>query len=125
MTLHKAVSAQPHIASIVNSAAFLLKPDVSMVSRQALANALKAREDAASANEQRLDAEVRSLQQQRQELELAGMKAQLAVQQQQQQQPSALLSPVLSPLLQAAPQLGGIRTTSRLQVSCQMRAGIL
>ena len=97
----------------------------STVCWQALANELKAREDAASANERRLDAEVRSLQQQRQEVELAGMKAQLAVQQQQQQQPSTILSPVLSPLLQAAPQLGGLRTTSRLQVSCRMRAGIL
>ena len=85
-----------------------------------LASELKAREDALSGNERRLDAETRSLQQQRQELELAGMKAQLAVQQQQQQQQqqhSPGLSPGLSPLLQATPQIGSTRTASRLQVS--------
>ncbi len=82
-----------------------------------LASELKAREDALSGNERRLDAETRSLQQQRQELELAGMKAQLAVQQQQQQQHSPGLSPGLSPLLQATPQIGSTRTASRLQVS--------
>jgi len=81
-----------------------------------LASELKAREDALSGNERRLDAETRSLQQQRQELELAGMKAQLAVQQQQQQH-SPGLSPGLSPLLQATPQIGSTRTASRLQVS--------
>ena len=68
-----------------------------------------------SGNERRLDADARSLQQQRQELELAGMKAQLAVQQQQQHSPG--LSPGLSPLLQATPQIGSTRTASRLQVS--------
>ncbi len=67
-----------------------------------------------SGNERRLDADARSLQQQRQELELAGMKAQLAV---QQQQHSPGLSPGLSPLLQATPQIGSTRTASRLQVS--------
>ncbi len=82
-----------------------------------LASELTAREDALSGNERRLDAETRSLQQQRQELELAGMKAQLAVQQQQQQQHSPGLSPGLSPLLQATPQIGSTRTASRLQVS--------
>ena len=81
-----------------------------------LASELTAREDALSGNERRLDAETRSLQQQRQELELAGMKAQLAVQQQQQQH-SPGLSPGLSPLLQATPQIGSTRTASRLQVS--------
>ncbi|DBB14361.1 TPA: hypothetical protein ACH3X3_004662, partial [Trebouxia sp. C0006] len=82
---------------------------------KAVASELKAREEAMSGNERRLDAEARSLQQQRQELELAGMKAQLAVQQQQQHSPG--LSPGLSPLLQATPQIGSTRTASRLQVS--------
>ena len=76
---------------------------------QGLAVQLKAREEAASSTERRLEAESRALQQQRQEAELAGMKAQLAVQQQQQQ------SPLMSPLLQVNPQLGG-RSASRLQV---------
>lgn len=80
---------------------------------QVLANELRAREDAVSGNERRLDAESRALQQQRQEAELAGMKAQLAVQQQQQQH-----SPVGSPLMLANPQLAA-RTASRLQVSCR------
>ena len=78
---------------------------------QGWAAQLKAREEAASSAERRLDAESRALQQQRQEAELAGMKAQLAVQQQQH-------SPMMSPLLQANPQLGG-RSASRLQV-CTM-----
>lgn len=78
---------------------------------QVLANELRAREDAVSGNERRADAESRALQQQRQEAELAGMKAQLAVQQQQH-------SPVVSPLLLANPQLAA-RTASRLQVSCR------
>lgn len=76
---------------------------------QGLAAQLKAREEAASSTERRLEAENRAVQQQRQEAELASTKAQLAVQQQQQ-------SPMMSPLLlQANPQLGG-RSTSRLQV---------
>ncbi len=95
-----------------STAGVLVKPCHSMwLCAQASANELKAREDAVSGNERRLDAESRSLQQQRQEAELAGMKAQLAVQQQQQH------SPVMSPLLQANPQLLGGRTASRLQVS--------
>lgn len=76
---------------------------------QGLTAQLKAREEAASSTERRLEAEGRALQQQRQDAELAGMKAQLAVQQQQQH------SPMLSPLMQANPQLGG-RSASRLQV---------
>lgn len=75
---------------------------------QGLAAQLKAREEAASSAERRLEAEGRAVQQQRQDAELAGMKAQLAVQQQQH-------SPMMSPLLQANPQLGG-RSASRLQV---------
>lgn len=76
---------------------------------QGLAGQLKAREETTSSAERRLEAESRALQQQRQDAELAGMKAQLAVQQQQQH------SPMMSPLLQANPQLGG-RSASRLQV---------
>ena len=85
------------------------RPSVGMV--QGLATQLKAREDVANSTERRLEAESRALQQQRQEAELAGMKAQLAVQQQQQQH-----SPMMSPLLQANPQFGA-RSASRLQVS--------
>lgn len=81
---------------------------------QGLATQLKAREDVANSTERRLEAESRALQQQRQEAELAGMKAQLAVQQQQQHSP--MMSPLLSPLLQANPQFGA-RSASRLQVS--------
>lgn len=79
---------------------------------QALASQLKSREDAVSATERRLDVESRALQQQRQEAELAGMKAQLAVQQQQH-------SPLLSSLLQPNPQLMG-RSASRLQVRAEL-----
>ena len=78
---------------------------------QGLTAQLKAREEAASSTERRLEAESRALQQQRQDAELAGMKAQLAVQQH---------SPMLSPLLQANPQLAG-RSASRLQV-CTIKA---
>ena len=79
-------------------------------------------------NERRLDADKRELQQQRQEAELAGMKAQLAVQQQQQSPGLSGVNPMLqiqqspglssvSPMLQAAnPQLLGLRNASRLQV---------
>lgn len=81
---------------------------------QGLAAQLKAREEVTSSTERRLDSESRALQQQRQEAELAGMKAQLAVQQQQH-----------SPLLQTSPQLG-VRSASRLQVciahSCPVSA---
>lgn len=83
---------------------------------QGLTAQLKAREEAASSTERRLEAESRALQQQRQDAELAGMKAQLAVQQQQH-------SPMLSPLMQANPQLGG-RSASRLQV-CTIKACLL
>ena len=80
-----------------------------------MAAQLKAREEAVSAIERRLEAESRSLQQQRQDAELADMKAQLAVQQQQQH------SPLMSPLLQANAQLGG-RSASRLQVCTHFAA---
>lgn len=80
---------------------------------QGMGAQLKAREEATSSAERRLDAESRALQQQRQEGELAGMKAQLAAQQQH--------SAMMSPLLQANPQLGG-RSASRLQV-CTMILG--
>ena len=80
---------------------------------QALASELRQREDAISSKERGLDADKRELQQQRQETELAGMKAQLAAQQQQHLQQSS----GLSPLLQAPnPQLLGLRNASRLQV---------
>lgn len=66
---------------------------------QALVSALKAREDAVAGNERRLDADRQALQQQRQDAELAGMKAQLAM-------------PQATPQLSAAP-----RSVSRLQVT--------
>lgn len=56
---------------------------------QALVSELKAREDAVAGNERRLDADRQALHQQRQEAELAGMKAQLGMQQAMPQLPAA------------------------------------
>lgn len=106
--LSKGHPACPYVALQCSSSG--LQPSNSSALVQGLAAQLKARDEAASSTERRLEAESRALQQQRQDAELAGMKAQLAVQQQQQQH-----SPMLSPLLQANPQLGG-RSASRLQV---------
>ena len=73
---------------------------------QAVVAELKAREGAVAGNERRLDADRQALQQQRQDAELAGMKAQLAMQQ-------------ATPQLPAAP-----RSVSRLQV-CLVTACVL
>ena len=72
---------------------------------QAVVAELKAREGAVAGNERRLDADRQALQQQRQDAELAGMKAQLAMQQ-------------ATPQLPAAP-----RSISRLQV-CLVTASL-